>query len=217
MSKRTTETAAELTARLNADPAYLARKRAQEDIRLRQAIADAEAEAPVVEALRKCGLDVDSVWRLVNMPNTYDHAIHVLADQLQRPYPDRVLEGVARAMAIPAAREVWNEMISVFRAWNDPTAFGAKAGLANAIAAAADDSVIEDVIQLIQERQHGDNRALLLTALGRSRDPNAHRALEESMVEGSLRHEAERQLRRVRKRTPKTPVPPKGQRRRLIS
>jgi hypothetical protein len=63
-----------------------------------------------------------------------------------------------------------------------------------AIAAAATDEVIGDVIVLARDSAHGESRLLLLRALARSRDPRARAALEEFAEDPELSKEAGRLL-----------------------
>ena len=157
----------------------------QERERLEYEAAFRAAEAPLVQDLVRVGVAVESAWTLVNTAESYPEAISVLVAHLQRDYPDRVLEGIARALAVREARPVWHALAAVFRNWTDTTGLGAKAGLAAALSAAADDSVLEDLIELVLERRHGENRGLLLDALRRSKRPEAMSALE------NLRHDPE--------------------------
>src|SRR5262245_53969233 len=101
MTKRQRMTAAELMAALQSDPVFQARKEEQERSRRRMEAFWQHAETPIVEGLRAIGLKVDSVWDLVNTSVPYPEAIPVLLAHLQREYPDRVREGVARALAVP--------------------------------------------------------------------------------------------------------------------
>ena len=200
MTKARRETVDELMRRLITDPDYLRLREAQEQERLRKKLAWARAEAPLVEELQALGVEVSSVWDLVNTSNSYDQALPLLSSHLRRDYPDRVLEGIARALAVPASRELWAELLDVFLRWDDATALGAKGGLGAALSVAADDSVIDDVIALVRDEKQGDNRIFLLSVLARSKRPEARKVLEESTDDPSLRPEAQRLLKRLEKR-----------------
>lgn len=178
-------TAAELMAELQQDPEYLARKK-QRDAELQARVREwRNAAAPVVADLRAAGVDVDSEWDLVNARQTYPNAVHVLLEHLPRPYPDRVREGIARALAAQGPdllaarrnRRAWDVLSSEFRNSDDPTTLGAKWGIACALSVAGDDSVMEEAIELLGERRHGENRIPLLDILARSRAPEAQELL----------------------------------------
>lgn len=97
--------------------------------------------------------------------------VPILLDHLDREYPDRVREGIARALAVPAAIVGWKKLIQVFSADPDKSGFTSKAGVACAIEAASNDEVVQDVLQLVMDENHGDNRILLMGALSRSKRP----------------------------------------------
>jgi hypothetical protein len=103
----------------------------------------------------------------------YPDALPILLEHLGRPYPDRVREGIARALAVRDAKFGWEALTRVYR--HEEAGTDAKDGLAAAIAAVADDEVIDQVIGLARDATHGDSRLLLLRALARSKDPGRAR------------------------------------------
>jgi hypothetical protein len=193
-------TAAELIARLNADEAYLAREEAEV---LRMAERGKElsrAEQPLMADLEKAGFDLESVWDLVNTATPYPGAIPTLLAHIVRPYPDRVREGIARALAVPESRMGWSVLIDEYRKSSDQTTFGAKYALGLALAAAADDEVLDDVLSLLREPAHGECRSALIPVLERSSSPKARKALMELGSVPSLAKRAQQALARIQKR-----------------
>ena len=190
MTKKESMTAAELMARLNADPRFVAERAARDAEFQRLDAALEQAETPLVEELRFAGFAVNSVWDLVNTAAPYVGALPILFAHLQRPYPVPIREGIARALA---ARSGWELLTRLFREERDRRA---KDGLAVAIAEAADDTVIDDVIALVLDTQQGTSRVLLLSALARSRDPRAKVALSELATDPDLN----REIRAIRRR-----------------
>lgn len=192
MSKKSSsgqKTAAELMAELQADPEYVA-ERQQRDAELqRKAAAWREAEAPLVEELRAAGFEVESAWDLVNTATPYPAALPILLEHLGRPYPDRVREGIARALAVGRdARFGWETLVGLYR--DEPAGSDAKDGLAVALAAVSDDVVVDELISLACDAAHGESRILLLRGLKRSRAPQARAALEEFSGDPVLGQEA---------------------------
>jgi hypothetical protein len=102
MKKKTS--AAELMARLNTDSEFLTRKRKRDEAIQRTAEEYARAEIPLVQELRAAGAQVSSVWDLVNTKTSYPQLVPILFAHLDRPYPERIHEGIARALAIPESR-----------------------------------------------------------------------------------------------------------------
>jgi hypothetical protein len=200
MNEPKPQTAAELMAELNADPDFLLRQRERNEARQRQEADLRLAQQPLLDELRSVGLAVHSVWDLVNTTNPYPQAIPILLKHLQLPYPDRVREGIARALAVPEARSGWQILVDQFQRDEDRSGLGAKAGLAAAIAAVADDNVLDDVIELLADPQHGQNRLLLVTAVARSSLPRAREALIALSSDPALADEIHKALRRPGRR-----------------
>ena len=197
MTKKKPATGAELMARLNADPDFVAKRQKEEDERQARAKKWREAEAPLVAELRAAGFRVESAWDLVNTARPYPEALPILVEHLQKPYPARVREGIARALAVPQAKFAWDVFASLYR---DEESGDAKDGLAVALAAAADDDVLEDVIALLRESRNGPSRVLLLSVLEESPDPRTRAALMELGTESDLESEIQAILRRQRNR-----------------
>jgi len=147
------------------------------------------AEAPLVEELRVAGFEVGSAWDLVNTSTPYPAALPILLEHLGRPYPDRVREGIARALAVGRdARFGWETLVRLYR--DEPAGNDAKDGLAAALAAVSDDDVVDELVSLARDPAHGESRILLLLGLKRSRAPRARAALEEFAGDPVLGQEA---------------------------
>ena len=161
----------------------------------RKAMEWACAEAPLVEELRAAGAQVSSVWDLVNTKDRYPQLIPILFAHLDRPYPERVREGIARALAVPESRSRWDELVSRYLAETDTTTTGMKWALHLAIAGAADVTVVDTLIRLACDRRHGRNRALFIDALARINDPRAKAALAELAADPDLAGDVRRVTR----------------------
>jgi len=142
-------TAAELVEQLAQDPGYQERK-AKFDSELENRVADwRRAEAPLVADLRRVGIDVESVWDLVNAEEPYAAALPILVQYLEvGDLPDRVLEGVGRSLAVKPAVEFWDRLLAVMK--SEPTA-GHAEGVAVAMAGCATPDHISDLIAMIVE------------------------------------------------------------------
>lgn len=185
--------ATDLMAELEADPDFVAhRDQRKHELELQRS-QWRTAEIPLRQALQSAGIDVQSVWDLVNTATPYPEALPILLEHLDRPYPDRVREGIARALAVRDAKFGWAQLVHHYQA--EPDGSDAKDGLAAAIAAVADGEVVDDVIGLAQDRQHGASRLLLLKALRRSHDPRARAALEQFLRDPQLAIEVRRLLK----------------------
>ena len=189
------ETAAELMDRLRADPIFAAQEKERDAAFQRKKEDYARAEAPLVRDLRVAGVEVGSVWDLVNAKNIYAQSLPILLKHLQQPYPDAIRDGIARSMAVPGAKFAWPLLVRLYKQEQEERT---KDGLAVALSNIADDEVIGDLIALAREPQHGASRILLLDALRRSRLPQARQALMEFGSDPLLQKEAQRILRRLK-------------------
>ena len=156
-------TAGELKARLDADPEFQKRKAARE-VELQQRVQKrSEAEQPLIDELLTAGVTVGSVWDLVNTTDPYPEALPVLMDHLEsRAYPDRVMDGIGRALGVGPAVRYWDRLIAVLRAETRP---GCAEGVAVALAACATKEQLPDLIELVAQTELGDNRIHLLRAI----------------------------------------------------
>lgn len=178
-----------------------------DELRARQAQREAErlereaewrlAEAPLVDDLLAAGFRVQSAWDMVNSSGSYQKALPILVAHLQLPYPSPVREGIARALAVPEASMWWEVLTRLYR--NEPER-RVKDGLAVAIAAATSDELIDDVIALVRDSNHGASRVLLLQALGRSASPQARAAILDLREDPELAREIAVLLRTRRQR-----------------
>ncbi len=192
--RRRPVTAAELQARLQADPEFMARKR-ERDLALAERVArHREEQAPIVAELRQAGINVDRLPDLIMRSVPYPAAIPVLLRHLVMPYSDATLETLARILAVPDARYAWPILVAEYRkapsTYEDGTRRrGAKDGLAVALAATATASTIDELIALAKDRSHGASRLLLLRALRKSRSQAAKQAIEELSTDPDLEKE----------------------------
>jgi hypothetical protein len=169
-------TASELLEELESDPEWVAARERQERERLAQVAVWRKAEQPLVRELQEAGCKVETAWDLVNTAQPYPDVLPVLLEHLGRPYPDRVREGIARALAVRRdARFAWPALVSLYR--REPAGTDTKHGLAAALAAISDRSTLPELIELVEDRRHGASRVLLIRGLTRSRQPEARAAV----------------------------------------
>lgn len=75
----------------------------------RRAVREAltRAERPLVDELRSAGILVSSAWDLYALPESGEVAYPILVKHLQLDYPERVLNGIARAFTKEVTRRHW--------------------------------------------------------------------------------------------------------------
>src|SRR5262245_50183327 len=79
-----------------------AEKRLQKAL-ARQALRD--EEKPLTDALAQLGVPVTSVWSLYEDQAKTAGVVRILAEHLQKPYPDSILDGIVRALDRAESRD----------------------------------------------------------------------------------------------------------------
>lgn len=175
--RRGSITAEELMNQLNSDPEYLARvakadaERRERRERLRQ------AEQPLVDDLRTAGIDVKSAWYLYEVPNRGEDAYPILLNHLRRDYPDRILNGIARAFTKDVARRHWRELLDLYLHEDREEA---RDGLAATLSGCAARAQYEDLLAILKNDSLGSTRIYFLrpvNRIGNRISPGAGRAV----------------------------------------
>jgi hypothetical protein len=186
-------TAAELTARLRADPEFCAKQREKEQALAKRVDEYHKEQAPIVADLQRAGIEVEFLSDLIKRSTPYPAAIPVLLTHLVRPYSDVTRETLARALAVPDAQHCWPILATEYRKAPIRNGTGvkqsAKSGLAVALAATASDAVMNELIALAKDQSNGDSRLLLLRGLKKSKNALARRAIEELASDPALAKE----------------------------
>lgn len=181
-------TAAELAAQLAADQNFQAAA-AERDRELRaRATKWRDAERPIIEELNLAGIQVESVWDLVNTDEPYPAALPILLDHLEKSgYPDRVMEGLGRALAVQPAVSFWNRLKTAYLTAEGPEA---REGIAVALAAIATKAQLDDLIQLLSVVERGPSRIFFLRPIQQLGGERGRMALESLTSDPTLGSEA---------------------------
>ena len=154
--KRSGISATELMAQLQNDPEYQRKVQAAEAERQVRVRELGRAEQPVVADLRDAGVNVESVWDLVNTSDPYPAALPVLMEHLERGgYPDRVMESLGRALAVKPSVDFWDRLKALYLA---PRCSGEQEGTAVALAASATPAQLDDLIGFLSLEERGQSR-----------------------------------------------------------
>lgn len=133
------------------------------------------AEQPIVADLHAAGVEVDSVWDLVNTSVPYPAALPMLLKHLQiGGYPDRVMESLGRALAVKPAVFAWDDPRELFLKAHGQ---GEEEGLAVALAASATSDHLEALIDLLHKASRSDNRIHFLRPIKRVGGRRGHEIL----------------------------------------
>lgn len=124
----------------------------------------AQDEAPMVQDLRSVGVNVNSVWDMVNRKESFPSAMPVLRKHLELDYPPKVREGIARAMSEDAARPYWSDLVRLYKR---EAVSPVKDALAVALCGAVGPDQFDDLIALSLDPANGASRVILIWALER--------------------------------------------------
>ena len=194
MTRRKPKSAGAFMKELEAEPEWRAAQAEKERRVAEQEEWYADREAPVVAALAEAGVEVESVWDLVNRKDDhYADAVPVLVEHLQDEfYPDRVREGIARSLSFRKAAPAWPVIVELYRSTTD--SFDLQQGLAVAMAGTVTDETVDELVAEALREEHGESRLLLLLGLKRLRTSKATEALEGLRGDPDLGENAAKQL-----------------------
>jgi predicted metal-binding protein len=170
-------------AELNADPIFQAAQAEREKVHLEKVAKLKAASKPLNDALRAvCPLVTESVDDLVNTRERYDEALPILFEHLTKDYPSEILEAIARAMAVQEAMPWRKNFIEIIK--NRPPVpkgkrDGFRDGLALAIGNTTGPHNVWETIELLRDISIGESRILMLSVLGKVKDPEVRKALLE--------------------------------------
>ncbi len=186
MKKQTQKlSAADLLARLHAKPEYVVMQEKQRTELQDRSERYHQEQLPLLDELRAAGFHIHSVWDLVNTSDNYDAAIPILLKHLKLPYSGVIRGGIARALAVPAARSAWDELLHEYirePAVGPGHGLEPKDGLAVALSALVTDDTMEQLAVVAQNRVHGSSRVLFVQPLRKSQLPAAKKAI--AMLDG---------------------------------
>ncbi len=152
-----------------------------------------EDERPVIEELRALGVDIYGVHHLQGKADQHPGMRDVLFDHLQRDYDDNVRAPMAAALGgTKMSNSDFGRLVAAYRAESSNRV---RQQFASAVTQAAGGR-LDQVIELIRDRELGNSRVLLVSALRRSRKPEARETLESLRSDPDLAVEIARRLKR---------------------
>jgi hypothetical protein len=159
--------AAELMGRLGSNPDWVRRNAEREAQRETAATRMREKmmpeESPIVAELSSIGINVSSVWELVNAKWSYPAAIPILTTYLQQVHHPVLREGIARALTVPEAKGISGHVI--VNELRQAESHKIRWVLANALTVVADASLMETLKALISDNRYADVRERLKVAV----------------------------------------------------
>jgi HEAT repeat protein len=152
---------------------------AEKERRRQQAIAINKRDSvPVLADLADAGFQLDWVSDLYSKRFFYKDAVPILLKWLPRMENLAVKEDIVRALSVPWAKPVAAPaLVAEFHRMRNESNSAIKWAIANALSVVADDSVFEDIVELVQDSHHGQAREMLAISLGNMKDSRAQDVL----------------------------------------
>jgi HEAT repeat protein len=176
--------------------AYIAVRNEEEKQRQEVIKKNRLASAPVLADLAQAGFSLDWIDELFNKKLDYEAAIPILLRWLPQMDNLDVKEDIVRALSVRWAKPVAAPaLIEEYRCAHDRSL---KWAIANALSVVADDSVIDQLIELVQDKRHGKAREMLAVALGNMKDLRAVDVLIELLEDDEMAGHALVALRKLK-------------------
>ena len=167
MKNRREITAEELMTQLQNDPAYAAKMKAKEELRLASTALARADEQVVLKELRQVGVNFGSFMELLSSKRDYSAAIPLLVDHLGKPHEPAVVGSIARALIVPQCKrspQVLSALIEAIRreSRRTPRDRSATDGLADAISRLAGQEYEDVFRELLRDQRLGPSRGFLV-------------------------------------------------------
>ena len=170
-----------------AEPILRKYRKMSKDIQFREAIECAlnSIEKELIDDLKKVGINISSVWDLVNGPNNYKQAEPVLIKHFMETKECWYKEGIVRALGVKGFKNAVRPLLDEFKNAKDELY---KWAIGNSLAIIAPKNCLDELISIMADEEHGTARQMIAETLGKIKDPRGVpvllKALEDDVVAG---------------------------------
>jgi hypothetical protein len=174
--------AEEKARRLRDDPEYRAAVEKAESERSARAEERQRASQPILEDLRRAGVNVDSLWQLYKQPEAYDRAVPVLLMHLRREHPETLMEMVGDALPNKPAAKWWADLKDIYLTTRSEAV---RDRVAAALSGCATRQHYDDLLAFVAHETLGNSRIYFLrpiNRIGNRATPGAGRAVIETLA-----------------------------------
>jgi HEAT repeat protein len=162
-------------------------------------------EEKLLRDLKQVGINVCSVWDLVNGPNNYDKALPILIRYLESSDGVRFKEGIARALGVPRFNDATYPLIREYKKASDE---GYKWAIGNSLATIAPKEALPELIEIMADQKHGSARQMIAEALGRIGDRSSIGVLIEVLKDNKVAGHAVEALGKIGDESAIEPIKP---------
>lgn len=133
--------------------------------------------------LKKAGIEVDSIWDLVNTKNPYPEAIPVLVNVLEEGVEDiNTKEGVIRALTVREIKNYKDRVSSMLiKEYNclPKDKLGIKWAIGNIMEITITQNHEDEIIKIVKDKKNGISRQMFVLALGKLKS----KKVEDTLIE----------------------------------
>ncbi len=133
----------------------------------------------IKERLLKKGIQIDSIYDLVNTNEKYPEAIDTLIDLLNKNinFHPKITEGIVRALAIKEAKGRANEILFNLyqKVSKDENLF--RWAIGNTINVIVEPKDEERILEIVNDKSNGTSRQMFVLALGKIKSDNSENVL----------------------------------------
>jgi len=119
----------------------------------------------LLNELKYVGVDVSSVWDLVNTKKSYPQAIDILIDHLNKDYHEKNIEGIIRALSVKEAKGKAATLIKKYEE-TPKIKDNLRWIIGNAIAVVMTLNDVDWIYRTVLDKSNGGSRSQLVYALG---------------------------------------------------
>lgn len=158
----------------------------------------------LLASLAVAGIQVQDVWDLVNSKAAYPAGIPILLDWLEH-FDERITkdprdlfrEGLVRALTVAEARPIAAPVLlrEFKKAKSSPSLCWA---IGNALSVVATQDYLDDLLDLVQDKDYGTGRREIVSSLGRYRDARVVPVLTNLLQDNDVSAHALEALRRLK-------------------
>jgi len=171
--KHTRITAEELLRQREGDPLYCAQ---MQNLAKQKAATSAkfmEAAAPLMAELAATGYEVESL-EVIPQSRSHKDAVPILIKWLPKVASFPVKQSIIRALSVSwAGRDAVNALLTEFHSTSGSSTVGLKWAIGNALEVLASDEFFDAYVKVAQEKHHGIARQMVVSALGKMKNPKA--------------------------------------------
>jgi hypothetical protein len=140
----------------------------------------------LLNQLKAAGLNVTSVWDLVNTKSSYPEAIDILLNHLRKKYHHKNKEGIIRALAVKEAKGKATSLLidEYYKTPKDEKSL--RWAIGNTIFTIITQQDLDKILPIVQDKDNGESRQMFVASLGKIKSDRAEDTLIELLDDNEV-------------------------------